>query len=1227
MKVVLRFGALAVGVALAAGGVGEAAESPARKAVKKPASASASKTPGAREAREKGKASDKKAQAAKQEEAKAPPPGVAPEDVRRGPARVKPATAKFADIPRIADSKKDALADKKRDEAIEALKRLVSKLHDDNMQKAEMLSRLSELYWEKSQYLYRLEMDRFLAAEKQYDAAVARGEKAAEPQQDHKESERYRAETMAIYEDILRAYPKYPQRDEILFSMGYNLYELGRRDTAVARYEELIKDFPKSEFVPDAYIQLGNHYFENNKLIPAKQNYEKARDSGVPKIYAYAIYKLSWCDYNTGDYAEGLKKLHEVVDYSAKKEELGDLRTEALNDLTVFYVQMDQPKEAITYFKEKAPTKRQGRLIAKTAAGLVDAGHFDSAILTYRTLVDDEPMGANAPEYQQAIVRAYEGLRQRQQVRKEMKRMVDLYSPGGEWWTANEKQANVLRNAFNVTEEAMRVMVTEYHQEAQKTRQVETYRLARDIYKQYVDAFASSANPDFVADSAFNIRFFYAEILWALEEWQAAAAEYDAVVAFKIPDRDTAREVSNETYRKSAAYNAILAYDKLVKIERGQLARSDLKDGQKVDEKKDKGDVAKQRIVKRDAKESEEEKLTKFEERLVSACDIYVKLYPDTQDEIDLRYQAAVILYDRSHFVDAARRFGEIIEKYPEERRSRDAADLTMYVLESREEWFELSTLSRKFLANKRLSKPGTDFATRVARVVEGSHYKWVDEVVYKKEKNPKKAAEEFLKFVVEFPRSENADRALTYVMVIAQEAGEIDKGIEAGERFLKEYPHSNFELKARYSLAGLYEKVAEYRKAATMAESFITEYDAAMKARDAESRKSKERKATAKKDDAPGAVEDADSKRAQRTAERKALVDEAGTWVADAQFNAGVWWEGAGEPQKAVSAYSAYVTRFRDRKDVPQVAFAIANVWEKEKKWTEAGKAFGSFAETYGRDSRATAPQLYLARYHELLAYQQLKNVREQERVQAELVRSWNKLPEAARKDVAVLNAYGHARFLALEPAWKRYTDIKFSRVTTIRRDLTAKQKEIQRVEKEYLAVLATGSGEWGIAALTRIGLAYADFAKNIMDSPDPQGLDEDQLAMYRGELENLALPLEDKATEALEKALDKAYELGVYSQWTLAAQDQVNRYRPGSYAQVRPVEYRTSDSMARADLARAPDGTAEASVTPAPAATEPGTPSQPDGKAAPVDPAQQAPSTLETAPAPTASLGEVLP
>ncbi|MDY7232982.1 tetratricopeptide repeat protein [Hyalangium rubrum] len=1203
MKAFLRFGALAVGVALTVSGVGEAA-APSKKTAKKPAVSAKSAT------------GQKKATAKSAKAAPSPIPGAPEEKERRqGPARVSPANMKFAELPRIADAKKEALADKKRDEAIEGFKRLIPKIQDGTSRKADLLYRLSELYWEKSKYLYRLEMDRFLAAEKAYDVAVARGEKVEAPKQEHRDSERYRAETMSLYEDILRDYPQYELRDEVLFSQGYNLYELNRREEAVKRYEELIRDFPKSQFVPDTYIQLGNHYFENNKLMPARQNYEKARETGVPKIYAYAIYKLAWCDYNSGDYDAGLKKLQEAVDYAdTRGEELGDLKTEALNDLTVFYVQLDQPKEALAYFKQKAPKKRQARLLSKTAVGLADAGHFDSAILMFRTLIDDEPMGPNAPEFQQAIVRSFEGLRQRTQVRAEMKRMVDLYSPNGTWWKQNASNNPVLRNAFNVTEEAMRVMVTEYHQEAQKTRQVETYRLARDIYKQYVDAFASNEDPNFVADSAFNLRFFYAEILWALEEWQAAAAEYDAVVAFKIPDRDSAREVSNEAYRKSASFAAVLAYDKLVKIERGQIAKSDLKDGQKVDENKYKGDVEKKRIVKKDAKERQEEPLTRFEERLVAACDTYNKLYPDNPDEVDLRYQAAVILYDRNHFVESARRFGEIITKFPEERRSRDAADLTMFVLESREEWFELNKLSRQFQGNKKLTKPGTDFATRVAKVVEGSQYKWVDEVVYRKEKNPKKAAELFLEFVTEFPKSENADRALTYSMIIFQEAAELDRGVVAGERVLAEYPDSVFGHKVRYTLANFYEQMAEFRKAAQMYEAFVAAYDeaksggAAKKGKTAVAKKAT--KAPAKKPVAAGAEPKVETK---PLTEREQLLKEAEEWVADAMFNAGLWWEGVGESQKAVTAYLAYMHRFRDRKDVPQIAFNIALMHEKNERWADAAKAFANFAEFYGRDARTSAGQLYLAKYRELMAYRQMKDARPaMERVQGELVKGWAKLSEEDKKDVRLLDAYAHARFLELEPLWRRYTDIKFTRVATIRRDLASKQKEIQRVEKEYAAVLAIGSGEWGIAAITRIGLAYSDFARNILESPDPKGLDEEQLAMYRGELENLALPLEDKSTEALEKALEKAYELAIYNEWTLAAQDQVNRYRPGAYAQVRQVPFRGSEFFATAGVAKDPGMPAAATAAPAPAA-----PASPES-------APQAPSAPEAQPTPTVTVGE---
>lgn len=1081
---------------------------------------------------------------------------------RRGPARMAPAAL---EVPRLGDEEKDRLADLKRDEAIEGFKRLIPKLQEGSGAKADLLYRLAELYWEKSQYLYHLEMKRFLEAERAHDSAVARGEKAEPPKADHRESGRLRAEAMRLYEDLLRGWPEWPQRDEVLFALGYNLQDLGRREEAVRHYLQLIKEFPQSPFVPDAYIELGNHFFESNQLAKARSWYEKAQASQVPKVYAYAVYKLAWCDYNAGAYEEGLGRLHTVVDYAASQgEELGDLRTEALNDLPLFYVQLNQPEQAYGYFKQKAPPRRQARLITRTAEGLAEAGLFPSAILLWRRLIDEEPLGDSAPEHQQAIVRAHEGLRQRDKVREEMERMVSLYRPGSAWWQAHAGQESVLRNAFEVTESALRGLVTEYHQEAQKTQQVETYRLARDFYRRYVDTFASSEDPALVADSAFNMRFFYAEILWALEEWEAAAAQYDAVVAFAIPERGSAREVSNEDYRKNAAYSAVLAYDKLVRLERGQLLQRELRDGQKVDEAKAKGQVERRgRLVRHEAG-AQEQPLTRFEERLVDACDTYNRLYPGNPDEVDLRYQAAVIHYDRHHELEAARRLREIIARFPEERRSRDAADLAMFIFESRQEWQELSAFSRELLANRKLTRPGTEFAQRVARVVEGSQYKYVFEIVYQQQKQPLRAAEAFLELVAEFPHSENADRALTSAVVLFEEVRQLDRGAAAAGRVLAEHPGSPFELKARYTLARLHERMGDFRQAAAMYAAFVEAHDAAA-ARAKEARG----QAVQVKAEQPGSAEDS---QARREEERKALLAEATPWVPDALYNAGLWWDAVGELPKAVAAWRAYMARFKERADVPQMALELGRLYERHGRHAEAARAYAEFSERFARDKRTTPAQHYLARYRELRSWQQAGDMRKAERLQAELLRGWSRLGAKEREQLAVLNAYAHARFLELEPLWRRYTEIRFTRVNTLRGDLLAKQRELQRVESAYTEVLSVGSGEWGIAALTRLGLAYADFARNILASPDPQGLDEEQLALYREELQNLALPLEDKATQALEAALGKAHELSLYGEWTRAAQEQLERYRPGTWPQVQAPPLRPGESYPTSDIVREP-------------------------------------------------------
>jgi TolA-binding protein len=563
-------------------------------------------------------------------------------------------------------------------------------------------------------------------------------------------------------------------------------------------------------------------------------------------------------------------------------------------------------------------------------------------------------------------------------------------------------------------------------------------------------------------------------------------------------------------------------------------------------------------------------------------------MFPKNPDEVDVAYQAAVIYYDRNHFVEAARRFGDIVNKFPEEKRSQEAADLSMAVLEEKEEWLELNILARQFKANARLTKPGTEFAKRVSGIVEGSQYKYIDEVVYKKEKDPKKASRLFLAFVEEFPKSENADRALTYAMVIAREAYELDKAAQIGERLLKEYPQSIFDLKVKASLAYLYEKMANFEKSANMYEEFVATYDLAAgekavgyaNVKDLLKKEAEERAKLAKKDPkAPPLplITTVDLKKLtpEKQKEREAQIKEAGDLVADAQYNAGFWYEGVGQFDKAIAAYNRYIARFKDKQDVPDIAFNIGLVLEKQNKYLDAIKYYDQYLATYAKDARVSDIRRFDLKYRQFLLNGKLKSAAEQDRLAKELTAAWAKLKDDEKKNDRVKLAYAHAKFHLLEPQWNAYVALKFDYKTFNRAAIVAfsksdrpkKEKALAELEKSYTEVLAVGNAEYGIAALTRIGMAYADFATNIASIPDPVGFDEDQAAMFRSELENrYVFPVEEKAVEALDKALAKSYELSVYNEWTLQAQDKLNKYKPGFYGKPRDVAFRGAEFFATA-------------------------------------------------------------
>ena len=106
----------------------------------------------------------------------------------------------------LSDSQREQLTEAKREELIAQLETLVQRFPDDSPRKPDLLFQLGESYWEKSKALRRAETE------------AAGGNKV-----DHRSSDAVRTRAMDAYSRLLKRYPKYERRDEVLFSLAYDL--------------------------------------------------------------------------------------------------------------------------------------------------------------------------------------------------------------------------------------------------------------------------------------------------------------------------------------------------------------------------------------------------------------------------------------------------------------------------------------------------------------------------------------------------------------------------------------------------------------------------------------------------------------------------------------------------------------------------------------------------------------------------------------------------------------------------------------------------------------------------------------------------------------------------------------------------------------------------------------------------------------------------------------------
>lgn len=394
----------------------------------------------------------------------------------------------------LRQKKSDALGYKLRFNTIEKTKVLLGKTKDARMT-ATLLKRLAELH------------------EKQ-----ANSEQILYPTGPRAQA--YKAtmqKSIDIRNDLLRRYRPYINADIVLFSLAENYNMLGDTRRAEANYEEVTK-FPKSIFIADAYLAMGNLRFDKKQFGNARNFYAKILEIKHTPLHAYAYYKIAWAYFNEQKEVLAMESLIDAIKTSrsmskANRKRL-DVEEEAVRDLVLFYSESGDPQKAKEFFAKVVDEEEAKEMRYMLARRYFSHDKHKEAFLVATELLNDSPADNYTGQLLMITLSISEKTKQRGSSVASAKRLAKWVLAmqdklRGKPSAGAEADREELEAILGDAEESLRRLCHRLHFDAQKWNQKELWTLGKESYEIYLNTYKSG-------NELAEMRFRYSALLFKL---------------------------------------------------------------------------------------------------------------------------------------------------------------------------------------------------------------------------------------------------------------------------------------------------------------------------------------------------------------------------------------------------------------------------------------------------------------------------------------------------------------------------------------------------------------------------------------------------------------------------------------------------------------------------------------------------------------------------------------
>jgi tetratricopeptide (TPR) repeat protein len=597
---------------------------------------------------------------------------------------------------------------------------------------AELYLRLAELYIEKSRIVY------FLRKRRQ----EAGGGQAL----DQYESNMLKKQAIEIYQRILNQDPDFAYIDKVHFFMAHEYYELGQIEEMLSQYKALISKYPNSQYAPEAYLLLGDYYFnKKGDVDESTKHYEAVLNYARSPAVAAARYKLAWCRINLADFGGAIKLFEQSVASPPAGTDLDidtyrrvDVRLESLVDMAFCYPEVYKkatPEQALTYFRQHAWSRPvYTTVLEKLAYRYYVKKKWAMAAALYRELASIRQDPEKLLDYAKHIFESVQALGTYQHAEKDVAIIVRALKR--QVYCARMAQADK-EKLISDYEIFARDIITHLHAKARVTNSQRDFSVVADAYESYLEFFDKRP-------AATKMAANYAEALFSAGRYLAAGKQYEKV---------TPGATASTQQRQDMLYSAVISYYRALK---------------------------------------NKENLNFYQsayarEGLRSVGKIYAGEFPNSRHTPDVMFNVAWTSYDDGHYDVAIADLTNFVERYPGHPGAPAAVHLIMDAYHLLENYEGMINFGNAVLAGGKLQD--ANVRREIAQLVKGAESKVVSGMTVAAMDDWDNTRKELIEVVDRGQKTEMGEQALNALIITSRGQRDLPTLFEAGNKLIHNYP------------------------------------------------------------------------------------------------------------------------------------------------------------------------------------------------------------------------------------------------------------------------------------------------------------------------------------------------------------------------------------------------------------------------------------------------------